>query len=64
VGFNIDLDPPYKHFSTLKNIKLSLSRFGKTVNACYNQFTIEWDAMASKKVNDSLFFTPQKAPSQ
>jgi len=32
---------PYKYFSTLKNIKLSLSRFGKTENACYNQITIE-----------------------
>ncbi|PKO09572.1 MAG: hypothetical protein CVU40_09745 [Chloroflexi bacterium HGW-Chloroflexi-2] len=32
---------PYKHFSTLKKLKLSLSRFFKKENACNNQYTIE-----------------------
>jgi len=40
-GVQVDKHGPYKHISTLKNIKLSLSRFGKIENPCYNQLTIE-----------------------
>jgi hypothetical protein len=47
---------PYKHFSILKNLKLSLSRFCKIENACYNQFTIEWDAKASKNLTIAFFY--------
>jgi len=40
-GVQVDKHGPYKHFSTSKNLKLSLSRFGRIENACYNEITIE-----------------------
>ena len=59
-NFNIEME--LSLFSTLSmgicDCNQVNSRFGKIDNACYNQFIIEWDAKASKKINDSLFFIP------